>query len=243
MQSTTRALSGWLEGAMGQIAGDWLLWLAVTVIYLAACVVIARLPFVGPVLIALYTPIVIAGILRAPARTAEPLAGRVAAVLWGPLRTAGRPAWPTLFAAAYVLGAWMLTTVLEMFCNLDALSFHALFAYQGGVGDVFVGGELLIFWMLRSAVAITAMMFVAGVALDGLSPQAALEHALRLWVRARRLMLAMAVGVWPALVAAYLPTEALVLAAGLTLVPLVLLVGNGYRGLRDTVAQGVATMA
>ncbi|MDA8361738.1 MAG: hypothetical protein M0Z44_07070 [Gammaproteobacteria bacterium] len=242
MRSATEALSGWLKGTREQMLGDWPLWLAVTLLYLTICVVVARVPFVGPVLIALYTPLVIMGILGSSARAAQPLGGRLAAILWGPLR-AGWRAWPALLAAAYVLGAWMLTTVLAMLFGIDALSFHTLFAYQSDLGSLLVGTELLMFWILRSAVAVTAILFLAGSVVDGLPAQAALEHALGLWTRAPRPMLALALGVWPALVASYLPLSVLIVVTGVTLVPLVLLIGHGYRGLGAPLAETSARPA
>lgn len=235
----------WIKGAYALVTADILLWGGATAAYLVIAMMVSYLPFVGDVLLVLFTPVVVAGILRDAARPG--MAGdyprRVRDIFIGALRDRAL-ALPVMSVATILLGAWVFLTVLAMIFGIDGLSLGQMFAYRDLLGRLFTGLLLLIFWGLQVALVITTLYVLAAIVLTDARPLEALENTLALW-RERPLALTTlgAAFVLPLIVAFYQGPWIRALVAVVTLVPLTLAVYLSYGPLKASGALYDAPLA
>ncbi|MHB1671725.1 MAG: hypothetical protein ACYCVM_06760, partial [Acidiferrobacter sp.] len=156
----------WIKGAYALATGNILLWGSTTVLYLLIAMIVSDLPFMGGVLLILFTPVVTAGVLREAAhpRTASDHPGdslrRIRDIFVGALRDRTL-ALPVMSAATILLGAWVFSTVLAMICGIDGPSLGQMFAHRDLLGRLFTGVLLLLFWGLQVALVITMLYVLA----------------------------------------------------------------------------------
>ncbi len=226
----------WIKGAYALVAADSLLWGGTTALYLLIAAIVLDLPFMGGVLLILFTPVVIAGVLREAAHpdVAGNSSKRIRDIFVGALRDRAL-ALPVMSTGTILLGAWVFLTVLAMVGGIDGRSLGLIFAHRDLLGRVFTGLLLLIFWGLQVMLAVTVLYVLAAIVLGAARPMEALEHTLALW-RERPLALTTlgATFVLPLIVAFYWGPWVRALVALVTLVPLTLAVSLSYRAFKAT---------
>ena len=224
----------WIKGAYALVAANILMWGGTTALYLLIALIVSDLPFMGGVLLILFTPVVIAGVLREAAHPAA--AGdylkRIRDIFVGILRDRTL-ALPVMSAATILLGAWVFLTVLAMICGIDGPSLGQMFAHRDLLGRLFTGVLLLLFWGLQVALVVTMLYVLAAIVLGAARPVEALEYALALWSeRPFGLTTLGTTFVLPLIVAFYLGPWIRTLVALVTLVPLTLAVYLSYGALK-----------
>ncbi|MHB8255419.1 MAG: hypothetical protein ACYDEV_17460 [Acidiferrobacter sp.] len=228
----------WIKGAYALTATNLLLWTGITVLYLALVALVSRLPFVGGVLVVLFTPAIIAGIFKEASnpRPTQSAFARMREIFIGALQDR-ELALPVMSAATILLGAWVFLSVLAMLFGVDGFSLARLFAYRTPVASVFTALLLVIFWALQAGLVMTVLYVLADIVLGAFKPVDALEHTLGLW-RTRPLAISVLGGVFvlPLILASYFPPWVRALVALATLVPLTLAiyVSYGVLGSRST---------
>lgn len=192
----------WIRAGYAQTTHDLRFWATATLFYLAGSAVFMRLAFVGPILLVFYSPVVVAGVLRAaPAVRRTPLT----ALFWGALRAPAR-ARPVMIAATVILGAWAFLTIVGMLLGVGGPSLTGLFIGHSGGGRAAIAVALIILWALRAALVVSAIYLLAGIVGDRLTPVDALEQTATFWSRQPAAISALAgCLVLPMVVAAYLP--------------------------------------
>lgn len=223
----------WITGAYALTAADLGLWVGTTAAYLSVAAVVSDLPLAGEVLLVLFTPAIVAGILREAARPGAVghYGRRARNVFVGILRDPGL-ALPVMSVATILLGAWVFLTVLAMILGVDGASLGAMFAHRDLLARIFTGLLLAFFWGLRVALIMTALYVLAATVRGGARPVDALEQTLALW-RQQPLTIASlgVVFVAPLTVASYLGPWIYGLVALVTFIPLTLAVYLSYESL------------
>lgn len=224
----------WITGAYALTTADLMLWGGTTAAYLAVAALVSGLPLAGDVLLVLFTPAIVAGVLREAAQpgTTGHYACRARDIFVGILRDP-ELALPVMSIATILLGAWVFLTVLAMILGVDGGSLAAMFAHRDLLARLFTGILLAIFWGLRVALIMTALYGLAATVLAGARPLSALEQTLTLW-RKHALTIAGlgAVFVVPLILASYLAPWVRMLVALVTFIPLTLAVFLSYESLR-----------
>lgn len=228
----------WIKGAYALAIADLRLWGGVTLAYLAAAAIVSELPFVGDVLLVLFTPALVVGVLReARARPSGDYWRRGRDIFGGALRDPDL-ALPVMGVAAILLGAWVFLTVLAMIGGVDGRSLGQMFAYRGVLAGLLTGILLLVFWGLQVALVMTALYVLAAMALADARPLDALEHTLALWrARPAPIVVLGTVFVLPLILASYSGPWIHAVVALMTLVPLTLAVYLSYEPLEGPAAR------
>lgn len=220
----------WIKGGYALTVAEWELWAAISALYLLLAVALTHLPFVGDVLLVLWTPTVIAGVLK-EASHPRPTLGlliRARDVFVGALRDHNL-ALPVMSVATVLLGASVFLSLIAMIFGVGGFSLAQLFTHRGPTGSLFTAILLLIFWGLRVSLTMTALYVLAAIVLGSLSPLKALERTLDLW-QAETLVIATlgAVFVLPLILASYASPWVYFGVLLITSVPLTLAVYGSY---------------
>lgn len=224
----------WITGAYALTTADLMLWAGTTTAYLAVAAVVSDLPLAGGVLLVLFTPVIVAGVLREAARpgTTGDYAHRARDIFVGILRDP-ELALPVMSVATILLGAWVFLTVLAMILGVDGTSLGAMFAHRDLLARVFTGVLLAIFWGLRVALIMTVLYVLAATVLGAARPLDALEQTLVLWRKQPLTIAGLGVAfVVPLILASYLGPWIRTLVALVTFIPLTLAVYLSYKSLR-----------
>ena len=225
----------WIKNAYALAVSQPVLWIEISILYLALVALVSGLPFVGDVLLVLWTPITIAGILKEALdpHPTKPLLRHAVNVFFGILRDR-ELVLPVMSAATILLGAWVFLSVIAMLFGVDSFSLVRLFAHRGLIADTFTAILLAIFWALQVGIVMTTLYVLAGIVLSTLKPTDALEQAVGLW-RTHPLPIGALGGllVLPLVLVSYCQPWVQALVTIATLVPLTLAVYISYNALRS----------
>lgn len=220
----------WIKGGYVLTVADLELWASVSALYVLLSVAVAHLPFVGDLILVLYTPAVIAGVLKEASHPHPTigLLGRIRDVFVGPLRD-HKLALPVMSVATVLLGASVLLSLIALIFGVEGFSLAQLFAHRGPTGSLFTGILLLIFWGLHISLMMTALYVLAAVVLGSLGPVKAFEQTLGLW-RGKALVIATlgTVFVLPLILASYSYPWVYFAVLLATSIPLILAVYGSY---------------